>query len=655
MTTTTNTPLPPVTAQTTPVTPSNDPAARPAALQEGTAKLLTLPEGLQTVSRALHVDGQVIRQNPDGSTKIRTDQGDIDVQTPPDAPRLRNGERVAVDIPPGRPPETATITREAPRTSQTPVNVDVPPPAETYEPPVPVTPAAPRELAEDQTARLEPVTPERAAAAIPVPAEIIAAVLQNLETSTLPVLAQAVAALAQTDAPAPLVTTPQTPAPAPSVFVVPAQILPGQAAQALQGLLQAILPTAGFPAPEILMPAPDFKNILTPVMPALGQEQPPAQVLLTPPLVQIPAAQLDAPLTGIPVMQAEASLLLTHTAVTLPALTLQKAKIVTLAAPAALVTAPENLAPKIKTAPENFILQNQQAGTLMATVTGQETGKLPVLSMFVPQTGQENFFVLHLPVENIVPGTQITLIPQEGIHAGIIIPAAPGMAQAPPQPLGFFAPQPWPVMDDIFQLLAQIMPHAAQGLANITPSPGNPAQFGPAALFFIAALRGGDLTQWIGDRAADALRRAGRGGSLTRLGQEGNTLNRLSSEPVSQDWRGLSLPLYWENRMEKITLYYRHDEGREDKDKQGKQMRFVFDLNLNVMGKVQLDGLFRAGRLDLVVRTLTPFSSPMQAEMRHIYAEGLRETGVTGELSFQNRPEQWVTITPGARDLGVSA
>ena len=193
-------------------------------------------------------------------------------------------------------------------------------------------------------------------------------------------------------------------------------------------------------------------------------------------------------------------------------------------------------------------------------------------------------------------------------------------------------------------------------MANITPAPNNPAQLGPAALFFLAAVRAGDLTQWLGGNAADALRRGGKSGLLGRLGQESAALNKLSSEAVSGDWRAASIPLMWENHMQRIALYYKNDPGNRQKDGQGKQMRFIFDLNLDAMGKVQLDGLFRAKRLDLIVRTLMPFSVSMQQDMRRIYAGALGETSIAGELSFQNNPAQWVTITPENKsNLGISA
>jgi len=77
------------------------------------------------------------------------------------------------------------------------------------------------------------------------------------------------------------------------------------------------------------------------------------------------------------------------------------------------------------------------------------------------------------------------------------------------------------------------------------------------------------------------------------------------------------------------------------------------------MGKVQLDGLYRGGigkgRLDLALRTEAPFTQAMKMEMRRIYVDALEGAGVSGELSFQNNPESWVTITPEKKNFGANA
>ena len=71
------------------------------------------------------------------------------------------------------------------------------------------------------------------------------------------------------------------------------------------------------------------------------------------------------------------------------------------------------------------------------------------------------------------------------------------------------------------------------------------------------------------------------------------------------------------------------------------------------MGPVQLDGLFKPARLDLVVRTETGLSDPMRQVMRQTYAEALRAFELTGELSFQNEKESFVKIIQAGQKVGL--
>jgi hypothetical protein len=102
----------------------------------------------------------------------------------------------------------------------------------------------------------------------------------------------------------------------------------------------------------------------------------------------------------------------------------------------------------------------------------------------------------------------------------------------------------------------------------------------------------------------------------------------------------------WENELSHVMLYYRHDGKQEggDADKDSKTTRFIFDLRLDRMGDVQLDGFHRGKRLDLIVRTKAPVSPRMQQEMRRAYTNAVELAGASGELLFQNRAEQFVSI-----------
>lgn len=310
---------------------------------------------------------------------------------------------------------------------------------------------------------------------------------------------------------------------------------------------------------------------------------------------------------------------------------------------------------------------NLSAGQLNATLQGATPNALPVIgfegisasALYVLSGEQES--ALQTFSRALPEGTQIQLTPQVGSSQSATLNQATG-----PIPLlaglsastNPFAPGAWPIMYEVQQALLQSVPQAAQAMSNVTPSPAaQPTQFGAAVMFFVSAVRSGDVQSWLGDRALDVLRTAGRGDLGARAGQEAGLLGRLiGSEQTNpgQDWRGIALPVMHEDEIQKMMLHYRNEdsEGEGAEAGKSKQTRFIFDLSLDRMGPVQLDGLFRPGagpeqsdgRLDVILRTEELFSEASRQKMRQLYFEALKQTNVTGELSFQFTPEQWVKI-----------
>ncbi len=292
-----------------------------------------------------------------------------------------------------------------------------------------------------------------------------------------------------------------------------------------------------------------------------------------------------------------------------------------------------------------------RAGETHAILVGLTPDKhFPVLE--ITSNGYAQHYVLQSPVEALPAGTQIEL---QAIQSTPLAPASPTASAVIPLTSAYFlTSETWQIMQEVQQTLAQANPQAAQVFSNIIPNAGTPANMGPAMLFFIAAIRSGDLQGWMGDKVVDALKRAGKGDLLGRLGREFSALSRFSSEPVHHDWRGLSVPLSWQNEIHKIAVHYRKEENAPDDDIQnaGTKTRFIMDLSLSQMGSVQLDGLYQGredgsmGRLDLILRTEESFSAAMKQTMRSTYKNALDETALTGELSFQDQQDQWVKISP---------
>ncbi len=309
-------------------------------------------------------------------------------------------------------------------------------------------------------------------------------------------------------------------------------------------------------------------------------------------------------------------------------------------------------APKPSISPENpkdFALLNTKAGETSAILQGfTQNQNFAVLRIAAPNGLAGQDYALQVPIEDIPVGSKLSInIIKSEPQAAAPLPALTSSY--------YLTPQLWPIFQEVEQSLAQANPQAAITFNTVLPNAAAPAQMGASVLFFVAAMRSGDIQGWLGDKAVDALKRAGKSDILGRLGREISGLARMNADNISGDWRALSLPLAWQNEIHRVAVHYRReDEGGNGKDQQssGQKTRFIMDLSLSNMGKVQLDGLFTGsaekniGRLDLVLRTEQSFSQAIKQEMRSAYLSALSETKITGELSFQDHLDSWVRITP---------
>ncbi|MCB1531657.1 MAG: hypothetical protein KDJ35_02195 [Alphaproteobacteria bacterium] len=672
------------------------PATTQAALQAAqnkpaearTVELTRLPEDLREVREQIRLRGEVVQRNNDGSVRVRTERGEVDIKPPADQPPPRDGQRVDIEIQPGNPPREARIQKapaqtiqntqaktpdtQAARTSATPVSVEVTNAQTSQQTPTPSQTLTLAQLPQTgANIRLELISPEQAAqlitastpqalsaqltAPVTFQAELIALEAQ-LSTQTLQPITTTQATLQTTAAPAPS-PQPQLPSQLQSIQVstlgtfapqtTDFNALPSPLPQQTEAPLITFAPKST-KAPISMMTLKGlslFSNKPVATLPKGLSLQPPPLPKATPlpalPLTQFtpPAPGLISEIPGAP----QTPLMIKVTAITPPQVEIVAPKLEILA-PDTPATKTPPLAEKIADiakpdmpAPQP-IVENAAPGSLRTTLEGVTAAKLPILSFTSPLTGQVQNFALHIPAPDIPVGTQIHVTPQ----SANILPEQVGTIV--PSLMSFLTPGEWTLLQDVQQAAAQLSTASAQVISNITPSPANPAQFTPAALFFLSAVRSGDITGWLGDKTVDLLRRSGRGNLLSRLGAENGLLSRLAAEPVSQDWRAMALPLMWKEDMHKITLFYKREENASEEQDGQKSTRFIFDLNLSHMGAVQVDGLFRRARLDVILRTEERLSEPMQMQMRRTYADALRQTEVSGELSFQDNPKQWVKI-----------
>ncbi len=243
-----------------------------------------------------------------------------------------------------------------------------------------------------------------------------------------------------------------------------------------------------------------------------------------------------------------------------------------------------------------------------------------------------------------------TLLPQGGtvtfqVTGDPVPPPAPETAPLRGAREGLVLSRNWPNLDEALVALNDAHPVLAQHLVNaVIPRPD--AHLGANILFFLAALRGGDIRGWLGDGPGRLLQRV-RPDVMARLKDDFGRLARLAEDPGPGDWRIALIPVHNGAQIERIRLFLRgHGEDEEEGTGSRKGTRFVIDVELDRFGRLQLDGLVRARnkRLDLIVRTATPLPPQMHDDIRRIFRDANELTGITGGVGFQAAPPNFVEV-----------
>ena len=126
------------------------------------------------------------------------------------------------------------------------------------------------------------------------------------------------------------------------------------------------------------------------------------------------------------------------------------------------------------------------------------------------------------------------------------------------------------------------------------------------------------------------------GDQVARLNADLVQLARLS-EAAGSERRFLPIPLFDDTPVQQLRLFLRRRRtakggGVEEGDG---ATRFVLDVDLSRIGGMQLDGLVRDRRFDLILRTRHPLSDEMRRDIAEICGDANAAAGHRRQISFQ--------------------
>lgn len=660
-------------------------------IQQG--RITQTPSDLSSLPRAIVLKGEVLAQNQDGTTRIQTSRGAVDVKLESPIPQ---GQKVDIQISSGSPPRDIIIQTAAPKIQpQTPAPQNNPqaPQAQTQAPvqtssqtQPSVQPQAPTTQTQSPS---QPQTPQQQVQTPPVEmgqtlppntaiepvknlqttAQQVIETLQNpatakpLQTGQIVRLAPLPTALQTPSGLAKLATLVQLPTiqnnalpvaggetlnllkaglPVPkSAMTIPAIPLTATPSMTIPTPITSLLPQGGIvlnTSPTALIPSPTLalRNVV--MMPQLSPSPLNLQTQATPSLLSptpaVPAsAQISTPTPTISPINT-ASLSLASPTLSVP----RDAQILTLQTPvlATPTTALKNFTVSQIFAPTTPITAtNIMPGQILAEVTGFMTeGGNPIIQV-MSGSGAPTSFALNYPATNLVKGTQIVLQPSVPSSTAPSLPAL----------------NAWPQMAEMFdEVLSQLTPAQAQSLLNVIPRPaGAGFQFTAAALLFIAAANGGEISGWMGSRAQNLIQNSSdsKKDTINRLMSD---IGKMTGRPASSDpqapasaqgndWRGYTLPALFGMDLSKIHMWTKPfgDDSNDNSPDKSRGTRFIVDLELSRMGNVQLDGLVQpyAKRLDLALKTEHDFAPNVRQHLRETWHSTLKSIDMTGQIDFQ--------------------
>jgi hypothetical protein len=197
----------------------------------------------------------------------------------------------------------------------------------------------------------------------------------------------------------------------------------------------------------------------------------------------------------------------------------------------------------------------------------------------------------------------------------------------------------------------QALPASGTGAAaDLAAQPG--PRMASTMVFFMSALKSGDLRAWLGNGQPEELARAGHSALLGQLADDFSSLGRHATEGQPNGWHALAVPVETGAHTDLARLYYRRRKSSENDGGSADTTHFVVEAEFSRLGLFRLEGLVRPRQFDLIVHSGQAMESVMRETIRAIFTEALTNGNLTGALRFEAGPI--TRFDPSGQSPGVS-
>ncbi|MBL4719857.1 MAG: hypothetical protein JKY20_01825, partial [Alphaproteobacteria bacterium] len=203
----------------------------------------------------------------------------------------------------------------------------------------------------------------------------------------------------------------------------------------------------------------------------------------------------------------------------------------------------------------------------------------------------------------------------------------PNAGAASPQSLAF-APY-WTTL----QSLLTIEKGSSVGQSTVSDAIPKPnTALTASAMFFMSALRMGDLRQWLGPNAMPLLEQSGL---LGQMADEFASMQLLTLDSNANEWRLFLIPFLTDGLLQQLKLYIHDNKEGDDENSDPSAQHFVIEVEFKQLGPFQFEGLTRPQQFDLIIRTERNIPESMRNGIQDVFTDTITALGLTGFLTFK--------------------
>lgn len=196
------------------------------------------------------------------------------------------------------------------------------------------------------------------------------------------------------------------------------------------------------------------------------------------------------------------------------------------------------------------------------------------------------------------------------------------------------ASREWPSLDQALGQLHRSAPDMAQSFSQNKMPQAN-SRLAANILLYLSALRGGDVGNWLGAMTSNL--EQSQPELAGRLREDFVQVARLFNEGPQSDWRTLIIPFMNGEGLDSLQMHLRgQSTGADDDDDSEDASRFLVDIELSRLGRIQLDGLVKSSgkKFDLIFRSEEPLPAYMRKDISRIFHDFAELGGIIGSLTF---------------------